>query len=129
MRKPCDICLEEKCDGKHDCHCDTCSLKDKCYRKLHATIRITNKCTQECSHCCFASSPKSNIMMSIEKAKEIAKFFIVNSLHQLNLQDLLLMVTGLTILVLKQNLQHSFQFLERKYISVSQRINGIPISM
>jgi len=85
MRKPCDICLEEKCDGKHDCHCDTCSLKDKCYRKLHATIRITNKCTQECSHCCFASSPKSSIMMSIEKAKEIAKFLKVNDVETINL--------------------------------------------
>ena len=83
--KPCDICLEEKCEGRHDCHCDTCSVKDECYRKLHPTIRITNKCTQECGHCCFESSPKSNRMMSVETAKQIAQFIKANDVYSLNL--------------------------------------------
>ena len=83
--KPCDICLEETCEGRHDCHCDTCSLKDECYRKLHPTIRITNKCTQECGHCCFESSPKSNRMMSVETAKQIAQFIKANDVYSLNL--------------------------------------------
>lgn len=83
--KPCDICLEEKCEGRHDCHCDTCNLKDKCYRQLKPTIRITNRCTQECSHCCFESSPKSNVMMSVEAAEKIAKFIKNNGIKYLNL--------------------------------------------
>ena len=83
--KPCDICLEEKCEGRHDCHCDTCTLKDECYRHLHPTIRITNKCTQECMHCCFESSPKSQIMMSVEMAEKIAKFIKANGIEYLNL--------------------------------------------
>ena len=85
MSSPCDICLEETCKGSHSCHCDTCKVKDKCYRKLHATIRITNRCTQECSHCCFKSSPKSNIMMTVEKAKDIAKFLKNNGVVTINL--------------------------------------------
>ena len=85
MSSPCDICLEETCKGSHNCHCDTCKVKDKCYRKLHATIRITNRCTQECSHCCFKSSPKSNIMMTVEKAKDITKFLKNNGVVTINL--------------------------------------------
>jgi len=85
MFKPCDICLEETCKGAHTCNCDTCKVKDKCYRQLAATIRITNRCTQECSHCCFESSPKSNIMMSVEMARNIAKFINVNGVERLNL--------------------------------------------
>lgn len=85
MSSPCDICLKETCKGSHSCHCDTCKVKDKCYRKLHATIRITNRCTQECSHCCFKSSPKSNIMMTVEKAKDIAKFLKNNGVVTINL--------------------------------------------
>lgn len=85
MFKPCDICLEETCKGNHTCKCDTCKIKDKCYRNLSATIRITNRCTQECSHCCFESSPKSNIMMSVEMSQNIAKFINANGVYSLNL--------------------------------------------
>lgn len=85
MFKPCDICLEETCKGAHTCNCETCQVKDKCYRQLAATIRITNRCTQECSHCCFESSPKSNIMMSVEMAQNIAKFINTNGVQRLNL--------------------------------------------
>ena len=85
MISPCDICLEETCKGAHNCHCESCTLADKCYRKLHATIRITNRCTQECGHCCFKSSPKSNIMMTVEKAKDIAKFLKSNGIESINL--------------------------------------------
>ena len=83
--KPCDICVEETCEGHHDCHCDTCKVKDKCYRKLHATIRITNRCTQSCMHCCFSSHPKSNIMMSIEQSKKTAQFIKNNEIEYINL--------------------------------------------
>ena len=83
--KPCDICVEETCEGRHDCHCDTCKVKDKCYRKLHATIRITNRCTQSCMHCCFSSHPKSNIMMSIEQSKKTAQFIKNNEIEYINL--------------------------------------------
>jgi len=85
MSKPCDICLEETCEGRHDCHCDTCSLKDKCYRKLHPTIRITNRCTQKCDHCCFTSHPKSQIMMTIEQSEKTAKFLKSNEIRTVNL--------------------------------------------
>lgn len=80
----CDICLEEKCGGKHNCHCATCSRLKECYRFLHATIRITTKCTQTCSHCCFSCSPESTKMMTIEKAKEISTFLQNNHIGSLN---------------------------------------------
>ena len=67
----CNICLEETCNGLHNCQCEKCSKVNECYRYLHATIRITNKCTQECEHCCFECSPRAKKMMTIEKAKEI----------------------------------------------------------
>lgn len=82
---PCNICIEEECKGKHNCHCETCQIRPKCYRHLHATIRITNKCTQNCQHCCFESSPNSNIMMTFEMAQDIAKFIKNNDVHYLNL--------------------------------------------
>lgn len=85
MFKPCDICLEETCKGAHTCNCSTCKVKDECYRKLSATIRITNKCTQKCIHCCFESCPESNIMMSVDMAKKIAKFNEANGVERLNL--------------------------------------------
>ena len=81
----CDICLEETCNGKHNCNCRTCKVAIECPRFLHPTVRITNKCTQSCSHCCFESSPKSNIMMSIDKAKDITLFFRNNNIHSVNL--------------------------------------------
>ena len=76
--KTCDICLEEDCKGKHNCHCSTCELFTKCYRKLHPTVRITNKCTQKCGHCCFDSSPDSKIAMSVSQAEKTAKFLKSN---------------------------------------------------
>lgn len=83
--KPCDICLEETCEGRHDCHCETCKLVKQCHRRLHATIRITNKCTQKCSHCCFCSSPESKIMMTVEESKVIADFIRANEIEEINL--------------------------------------------
>lgn len=81
----CNICLEESCKGKYDCHCDSCDKITKCYRILRPTIRITNKCTQECSHCCFSSSPKSDLMMTVESAKNIAAFLENNNIQILNI--------------------------------------------
>lgn len=82
---PCDICIEETCEGRRDCKCSTCKLVSKCHRHLHATIRITNRCTQECQHCGFSSSPKSNIMMSIQQSEKIAEFIRNNNVETLNL--------------------------------------------
>lgn len=79
------ICINEECGGKHNCHCKTCDKLEKCPKFLSATIRITNKCTQSCLHCCFSSHPKSSIMMSLEKAKEIAKFIKSNNVFRLNI--------------------------------------------
>lgn len=81
---PCDICLDEKCGGKHTCNCSTCKMLADCPKFLRAVIRITNKCTQTCSHCCFKSSPKSNIMMNIEMAKDVATFIKSNKVCDLN---------------------------------------------
>lgn len=80
----CRICIDEPCGGTHDCHCSTCDKLDKCPKLLSATIRITNRCTQECAHCCFRSSPKSNIMMSVEMAKKISEFVKNNNVFRLN---------------------------------------------
>ena len=82
---PCSICIEEKCGGKYTCDCKTCKVSRECNKFLRATIRITNKCTQECLHCCFASSPKSNIMMTSEMAKDVNQFCRVNGILRLNL--------------------------------------------
>lgn len=76
----CNICIEENCNGKYNCNCDKCNKINKCPRILRPTIRITNKCTQECSHCCFSSSPKSSIMMSLDMAKEISIFLKSNKI-------------------------------------------------
>mgnify|MGYP003297034118 CR=1 FL=1 len=81
----CRICIKETCGGTHNCHCSTCDKLDECPKILRATIRITNKCTQECAHCCFRSSPKSKIMMTIEMAEKIAKFIKSNNIFGLNL--------------------------------------------
>lgn len=80
----CDICLEETCGGKKNCNCSECKLKKECPRNLRPTIRITNKCTQECMHCCFSSSPKSDIQMSVEQAKVISKFLKTNEITYIN---------------------------------------------
>lgn len=85
MKNPCDICIEESCNGKYNCDCKNCKVAVECPKFLHATIRITNKCTQECSHCCFESSPSSKIMMSIEMARKISKFLSNNDIVSLNL--------------------------------------------
>lgn len=85
MFKPCDICLEETCGGKHDCHCETCTHVKECHRRLHATIRITNKCTQKCAHCCFESGPESEIMMTVEESVKISTFISNNNIEEINL--------------------------------------------
>ena len=78
----CDICLDEACRkaGKQPgtCNCKDCSNLSNCDKFLHATIRITNRCTQSCGHCCFSSNPKSEIFMSVQKAKEIQSFINSN---------------------------------------------------
>jgi hypothetical protein len=88
--KPCDICVEKHCKSEEDkcqCNCETCAVKDKCPKRagLSATIRITTKCTQSCKHCCWSSSPNSTDMMSVEMAKNIAKFIRHNPITRLNL--------------------------------------------
>ena len=85
MKTPCNICIEEKCEGRHDCDCSACKVVSDCYRKLHPTIRITNRCTQECPHCGFSSHPGSKIMMTIEESKTIAKFLKNNDIEMVNL--------------------------------------------
>lgn len=81
---PCDVCLDEKCGGKHTCNCKECKVRIECPKYLRAVIRITNRCTQECSHCCFNSSPQSNIMMSVDMAKDIATFLKNNKVCDIN---------------------------------------------
>ena len=82
---PCSICIEEKCGGKHTCNRESCKVSRECNKFLKATVRITNKCTQECRHCCFASSPRSNIMMTPGMAKDVNQFCQVNGILRLNL--------------------------------------------
>lgn len=85
----CDICIEEQCKkaGREpgSCNCKECKNFGSCPKILHATIRITNKCTQECSHCCFSSSPKSEIHMTPEIAKKIQSFINSNGVLALNI--------------------------------------------
>lgn len=85
--KPCDICVEQKCETIGKCNCQTCKAKDSChkYLGLRVTIRITTKCTQSCSHCCYSSSPKSNDFMSVEMSKQIGNFLKNNPIHYINL--------------------------------------------
>lgn len=81
----CDFCIEENCGGSKDCcNCESCSKVTECYRFLHPTIRITNKCTQECSHCCFSSSPTRTEMMTLETADIISEFLVSNEIMSLN---------------------------------------------
>ena len=81
---PCDICLDERCNGTKSCNCNTCSHNKECYKFLHPTIRITTKCTQSCSHCCFECSPVKTRMMSVFTAKAIAQFLQNNHIFTLN---------------------------------------------
>ena len=85
MSSCCDICVDPTCDGKKNCNCDTCDKKDKCYRfaGLKPTIRITTKCTQSCSHCCFECSPKGADMMSLEMAGNINTFMHKNNIRHM----------------------------------------------
>lgn len=85
MNHRCKICLEETCKGRYDCHCETCSKMKECYRFLHPTIRITTKCTQSCSHCCFSCSPAADRMMNIDTAEKISVFLKNNDIFSLNL--------------------------------------------
>lgn len=85
MINRCEICLEEICKGSgQKCNCSVCDKVNDCYRFLHATIRITNKCTQSCDHCAFKSSPSSNIMMDLQMAGNIAVFLKSNNIHSIN---------------------------------------------
>jgi len=77
---PCNICLEETCEGKRNCDCLACDKQAECYRFLKPTLRITRKCTQHCSHCCFSCSPKATEMMSVETAEQVAKFYENNNI-------------------------------------------------
>lgn len=85
MIKPCDICLDETCKGKHSCKCKACSKVSECSRYLHPTIRITTKCTQTCSHCCFSCSPKKSDFMPVETATKVAKFLKNNEINVITL--------------------------------------------
>lgn len=83
----CDICLDEKCKEigkKQSCNCKDCVHNKDCYKFLHPTIRLTTKCTQSCSHCCFSCSPNSNRIMSLEIAKSITNFLKNNEIVSLN---------------------------------------------
>lgn len=84
MISPCDICVENLCNGKGGCNCEECDKKSRCarYRGLKPTIRITTKCTQKCSHCCFSCGPKESKMMSLEMAENIHKFLKSNNIKQ-----------------------------------------------
>jgi len=82
---PCEICIEEACEGKFNCHCSTCKQYDKCNKFLSATIRITTKCTQSCGHCCFECSPEKSDFMSVEMSEKIKKFIEHNHIRYLNI--------------------------------------------
>lgn len=83
MNNRCNICLDD-CNRKNICDCSKCDKIGKCPKLLIPTIRITNKCTQECPHCCFSSSPKSNIIMSVDTSKSISKFIKSNNILSSN---------------------------------------------
>lgn len=83
--KRCDICIEEKCNGKYNCNCEGCNLQSECYRILHPTIRITTKCTQKCSHCCFKCSPDGTRMMNMETAAALSDFITNNEIISANI--------------------------------------------
>lgn len=82
---PCDICIDEKCNGKKNCDCLNCKMQSECNKYLKPTIRITTKCTQSCSHCCFSCSPEGNKMMSLKMARKIKLFLDNNEIKVINL--------------------------------------------
>jgi hypothetical protein len=84
MSSRCDICIDPECKGKRSCHCKICDKQDYCHRFLAPTIRITTKCTQSCSHCCFSCSPKKTDFMFLQMAENINKFLINNSINYIN---------------------------------------------
>lgn len=74
----CDICIDETCKGKRDCNCGSCARRSECPRVLRPTVRITNRCTQKCGHCCFKSSPESRVMMTVGQSGKTARFLKAN---------------------------------------------------
>jgi len=75
----CNVCLDDNCKNK-SCDCTKCKHIKECDKVLSPIIRITDKCTQSCSHCCFSCSPKGNKMMTIEMAKNIKQFLTNNNI-------------------------------------------------
>lgn len=82
--QPCEICIDEQCGGTNSCHCKTCSHVKECRKYLHPTIRITTKCTQACSHCCFSCKPENTRHMTRATAQNIAQFLKNNHIISLN---------------------------------------------
>lgn len=80
LQNPCSICLEEDCGGKKSCNCSTCSRRKECPRFLKPTIRITTKCTQSCSHCCFSCGPDGDRFMSLGVAEKTGEFIANNEI-------------------------------------------------
>ena len=80
MINRCNICIEEQCKGAKNCNCETCSKISECTKYLKPTLRITRKCTQHCSMCCFSCSPKESEMMTVETAKQVAEFYENNNI-------------------------------------------------
>jgi len=80
MGTPCDICIEEDCGGTHDCHCETCERRDECPKFLKPIIRVTTRCTQACSHCCFSCSPTRDDHMTVAVARDTAQFMKANEI-------------------------------------------------
>lgn len=70
--------------GPGSCNCATCDKRKVCPRQLRPTVRITLKCTQQCRHCCYASSPDHDEHMSVAIAADVAKFVGANGIRRLN---------------------------------------------
>jgi len=85
MNERCQFCIDPKCERRKDCNCESCDKNDTCYRTLKPTVRITLKCTQSCSHCCWESSPALTNHMSLDVARDIHQFFSNNPIHSANI--------------------------------------------